>query len=205
MDLSEFPPNVRISAVVLQEVLRSLGREGTLRISSDEIEYDEETVQRPTHAERIHRRLPLFVAELRREGFVLVPLIESPGESWEEKVENVCQGINIIDTTTHNEEQLQQYYQLGSLLSQRGFNSVAKNYAKSHLLSHKHRDFCPTARRVYRLYSVRGSWNIAGTVNISCYSLRHMSETDFAGVLLPEAEEARIREQIELPYNSFSS
>ena len=204
MDLSEFPPEVRILAAELQNVLRRLEREGTLKVSTIEIEYEEITIQRPTHAERIHKRVPLFVTELRRECTNLIPLLPPLGDNWEDQMESVCQEINLINNNTRNEEQLQLYYQLGTLLSQKGFNAVSKNHAKSYLLSHKQRDFFPIARRTYLLYSARGSWNIRGTVNISCYALRHMTEIDFQSILIPEAEEAKTKELLLTPFDSPS-
>ncbi|CAG8567287.1 5045_t:CDS:2 [Diversispora eburnea] len=58
----------------------------------------------------------------------------------------MCNDINQIDYNVGNDEQLQFYYQLDSLMSQRGFTSTARNVA-------------------------RGTWNIHGTRNISCFAL----------------------------------
>ena len=204
MDLSEFPSEVRITAVALQNILRSLGREGTLKISNLEIEYEETSSRRPSHTDRVHGRLPYFIAELCRECTNLTPLPSPPGEDWEEQTEIICSRINLVDNNTRNEEQLQLYYQLGSLLSLKGFNAASRSFAKTILLSHKQKDFFPTAKRTYFLYSARGSWHINGTVHISCYALRHMSESDFQDVLLPEAEEAKTRELILLPFDALS-
>ncbi|RHZ49097.1 hypothetical protein Glove_530g18 [Diversispora epigaea] len=203
MDLSEFPSEVRITVVALQNILRSLGQEGTLKISNLEIEYEETSTRRPSHTDRVHGRLPYFIAELRRECTDLTPLPSPPGESWEEQIEIICGGINLVNNNIRNEEQLQLYYQLGSLLSLRGFNATSRSFAKTILLAHKRKDFFPTAKRTYFLYSARGSWHINGTVHILCYALCHMSESDFQDVLLPETEEAKTREILSLPFDIF--
>ncbi|RHZ52244.1 hypothetical protein Glove_463g50 [Diversispora epigaea] len=137
MDLSEFPSEVRITAVAFQNILRSLGQEGTLKISNLEIEYEETSTRRPSHTDRVHGRLQYFIAELRRECTDLTPLPSPPGKSWEEQIEIICGGINLVNNNTRNEEQLQLYYQLGSLLSLRGFNAASRSFAKTILLAHK--------------------------------------------------------------------
>ena len=199
MDLSRFPSSVQVNTVVLQSILREMGLDESIRISATEMEYEERSHTRRSFADRIHDRIPLFLSDLRREGTNLTPLPVPPGNNWEEQVAYVCNEINQLTSNTKHDEQLLHYYQLGFLMSQRGFSAAARNHAKTYLLFNRLRDFWEISRRTYLLYNTRGIWNILGTRYITCHALRHMTDIDFQGVVLPEAAEAKIKELINFP------
>ncbi|RHZ76318.1 hypothetical protein Glove_199g195 [Diversispora epigaea] len=189
MDLFRFPSSVQVNAMILQSILREMGLEGSIRISVTEMEYEE----------RPYTRISLFLSDLQREGTNLTPLPIPSGDNWEEQVAYVYNEINQLTSNTKHDEQLLHYYQLGFLMSQRGFSTAVRNRAKTYLLSNRLRDFWEISRRAYLLYNTRGTWNILGTKHITCYTLRHMSDIDFQGVILQEAADAKIKELINFP------
>ncbi|RHZ89210.1 hypothetical protein Glove_18g92 [Diversispora epigaea] len=140
MDLSRFPSSVQVNAMILQSILREMGLEGSIRISTIEMEYEE----------RPHTRR----------------------NNWEEQVAYVCNEINQLTSNTKHDKQLLHYYQLGFLMSQRGFSTAARNRAKTYLLSNRLRDF----------------WEILE--ELIYY---------FQGVILQEAADAKIKELINFP------
>ena len=112
---------------------------------------------------------------------------------------SVCGSINQLTIDSRNDEQVALYYQLGFLLDQREFAVEARTYVRSLFLTTWLNNLWQLTRRVFQLYSTRGTWNIFGTNNISCYVLRYMRESDFQE-LMEEATSSRISEVlIEIP------
>lgn len=201
MNSSSLPPPIRANALSLQTLLQDANIRGTLMISATDVEYRETCTPRRRHETRIHARLPSFLFDLRRvvmnRNFLAIP----DGDTWEEQVAGVCNEINQFNNNSRNDERLLQYYLLGLLMFQRGFSNAAKNRAKNFLLPSSQPGFWQISRRTYLLYSTRGTWNIPNTINLSCYALQYMSETDFHEVLMREAAAARTSEDINFPSN----
>jgi hypothetical protein len=200
MSFSQVPSSVRTVIQVLQSILQNNNIQGTLIITATESRYEDRITPRRGHEARIHDRLPLFLSDLRRETRNAVLLVPPPGYDWEDQVAGVCNEINQFDNNTRNDERLLQYYQLGYLMSLRGFSSAARNCARSFLLPNRLHYFWQLSRRTYLLYSTRGTWNILGTINISCYALRYMAESDFLEIMMREALTARTNELMDLPF-----
>jgi hypothetical protein len=203
MSFSRLPPVIRTNVQLIQIAMQAETIPGAIVISSSEVRYSPVVAPRRSHESEIHDRLSLLLSDLRREALDITPLAPPPGYNWENQVASVCNEINQFDNNTKNDERLLQYYQLGQLLSQRGFSKIARGCARTYLLPNRQPNFWLLSRRIYLLYSTRGTWNISGTMNLTCYVIRYISENDFYNVLIREATNARTNEMLNLTSTSW--
>ena len=203
MSFSHLPPVIRTNAQLIQLVIQAEIVPGALIISSSEVRYSPVLAPRRSHESAIHERLASFLSDLRRESGDITPLSPPPSYNWENQVASMCSEINQSDNNTKNDERLLQYYQLGFLLSQRGFSKAARTCTRTFLLPSRQSNFWLLSRRIDLLYSTRGTWNIAGTINLTCYVLRYISENDFYNVLIREVTNARTSEMLSLNSTSW--
>ncbi|CAG8835266.1 4836_t:CDS:2, partial [Cetraspora pellucida] len=123
--------------------------------------------ERRTKAQQIHDHLALYLQDLDHPmGTELAMPIKAAGETWSEKLSNMCSDVEDLNPRTlSTAEVLETYYKVGSLLFE----------------------------KVYMLFAVRGEWCMRQVQHISISVLERMLEGDFSGAMLAEA--GRLREE----------
>ncbi|CAG8668741.1 1764_t:CDS:2 [Cetraspora pellucida] len=79
-------------------------------------------------AQQIHDHLALYLQDLDHPmGTELAMPIEAAGETWSEKLSNVCSDIEDLNPRTlSTAEVLETYYKVGSLLFEKGWGDEAR-------------------------------------------------------------------------------
>ncbi|CAG8619686.1 24753_t:CDS:2 [Cetraspora pellucida] len=95
--------------------------------------------ERRTKAQQIHNHLALYLQDLNHPmGTELAMPIEAAGETWSEKLSNVCSDVEDLNPRTLSmAEVLETYYKVGSLLFEKGWRDEARRKLAERLLAPK--------------------------------------------------------------------
>lgn len=113
---------------------------------------------RKTMAEKIRENITTYLLDLDREeprDFVLPP--EVPGETWDEKLDRSCRDILSLNAQGKSNSQiLEAYYQMGSVLTEKGWSDVSRKKFNPYFPQAKGKAVWRISKRVYQLFSTRG-------------------------------------------------